>query len=378
MKKKIIVVNDDYPAVDRKTVHATDYILNKKYLNHNIEIDEFNYNPEYLSLGYYIKLLAKARKHLLDDTVNNNSVKQHYDSRLAILIDPNEENPPSGQQSLFKMKQISEQFGFKTDVLDYDKLKNSYFMYDILFIRETTAVDNHTFELARLCEQHGLIVIDDSESIIACTNKIYQNELFKINKIPTLKTEIVCKQNLLKIYENISYPCIIKIPDSCCSLGVFKINNKAEFLEKSIELLKDYTLILTQEFYKTEFDWRIGVLDNKVLFACKYWMSRNGWQIIDHSDPNDDRISKCGQTENIEIQDVPEYIIETALVLSSLIGNGLYGVDLKEKDSSCVVIEINDCIDIDIPYEIKENDDSVLIEIFKTLKERLEIKKATN
>jgi glutathione synthase/RimK-type ligase-like ATP-grasp enzyme len=107
-------------------------------------------------------------------------------------------------------------------------------------------------------------------------------------------------------------------------------------------------------------------------------MSRNGWQIIDHSDPNDDRISKCGQTETVDVKDVPKFVIDTALKASSLIGDGLYGIDIKEKNNNCVVIEINDCVDIDTPYEIKKDDDSVLIEIFKTFKERLEIKKATN
>lgn len=375
--KKITIVKDDYPAVDKKTVRATDYIINSKYSHLNFEVNNYIDNPDYLSVDYYVNLMSKARGHYKKDNHINNT-KKYYENRLAILVDDNEKNPPSGQETLLKMKEIAKQFNFQVDIVDYKKLKDSYFMYDALFIRETTAVNHHTYIITKKCEESGMVVIDDSDSIVTCTNKIYQNELFKINKIPTPKTTIICKQNLLKTYLTIDYPCIMKAPDSCCSLGVFKIKDSSEFFTKSMQLLnEEHSFLLVQEYYPTEFDWRIGVLNNKILFACKYWMSRNGWQIIDHSDPNDDRLSKCGQTETVSLEHVPAIVIETALKTSALIGNGLYGVDIKEKGRSCVVIEINDCIDIDIPYEIKENDDSVLIEIFKTFRERVDIKKAT-
>lgn len=376
MKKEIIVVNDDYPTIDKKTVHATDYIINQKYSNTNYNANNFILTPKYLSQNYYVQLFSDARQHKTDNIIIENFKKQ-YNNKLAIMYDPKEENPPSGFDSLLKMQTISEQLGFDTTLITYNELKDNYLNYDVLFIRETTAVNHHTYEIVKQCEEAGLVVIDDSESIKKCTNKIYQNELFKINNIPTLKSKIVCIQNLIDIAVEIKYPCVLKVPDSCCSLGVFKIEDKHEFLQKSIDLLKNYKFLQVQEFYKTDFDWRIAILNNKILFTCKYCMSKNGWQIIDHSDPTEDRLSKCGQTQIIDIEDVPDYIIETALKASFLIGNGLYGVDLKEKDGNCVVIEINDCIDIDIPYEIKENDDSVLIEIFKTLMWKLEIKKST-
>ena len=377
MKKKIIASNnDDYPAHDKQIVSAYDYILDKKYSTKNYELTNTLLDGKYLSVDYYVNLMALARGHIQPE-IKVYKPKQYYDNRLAILVDPNELNPPSGNDSLLKMKEISDSLGFKTDILTYNQLKDSYSLYDALFIRETTFVNHHTYKIAEKCEQSGMIVMDDTLSIIKCTNKIYQNELFKLNKIPTLKSQIICKQNLLKTYMALEYPCVLKIPDSCCSLGVFKINNKTEFFNKSMQLLNDYNFLLVQEFYKTEFDWRIGVLNGKPLFACKYHMSRNGWQIIDHSDPNDDRISKCGLTDTLSLCDVPEYILDTAVNASNLIGNGLYGVDIKEKGKSCVVIEINDCIDVDIDYESIEIDSKVIFDIFETFKKRLDIIKAT-
>ena len=30
----------------------------------------------------------------------------------------------------------------------------------------------------------------------------------------------------------------------------------------------------------TDFDWRIGVLEGKALYACRYFMARKHWQIL--------------------------------------------------------------------------------------------------
>ena len=375
MKKKIIIVNDDYPSVNKKTIYAADYIINEKYSNINYEAHTFFKDSKYLTSAYYVELMSKARQHEIPVEIKNHT-KEKYENRLAILIDPYEENPPTGKESLELMKTVSESIGFKTDIVTYNHFKNSYHLYDALFIRETTAVNHHTYEISKICEEHGLVVIDDSESIRQCTNKIYQNELFKINNIPVLESKIICNDNLVDIAVTLNYPCVVKIPDSCCSMGVFKMESRSEFIERCYDLLLDYKFLLVQEFYKTDFDWRIGILNGKPLFACKYWMSRNGWQIIDHSDPNDDRISKCGRTEIVDIKQVPDYIIKTALKSSALIGNGLYGVDLKEKNQGCIVVEINDCLDIDIPYEIKAADNFILLEIFNEFKNRLEKKKS--
>ena len=46
-----------------------------------------------------------------------------------------------------------------------------------LFIRDTTNVDHYTFEFARRASAEGLVVIDDPESILKCTNKVFLQEL---------------------------------------------------------------------------------------------------------------------------------------------------------------------------------------------------------
>jgi len=376
MKRRIIIVDDEYPGIDHlKTVHANDYILNTGYRDSGFELSSFCKNYSYMSPGYYSKLIARARNHkiigenrtIIKKQINNTNSQY----QIAILVDPEESNPPSMLDSLIKMCFIAKKSGMNVQLVRYKELKDNLKEFDGLFIRETTAVNHYTYELALQAEELGIVVLDDPDSIMQCTNKIYQNELFVMNHIPVLHSEIVCIENLEKIAEKLTYPFVLKIPDSCSSLGVFKIDDVSEFFITALNLLKNSRFLLAQEFYKTPFDWRIGILNREPMFACKYFMSKNGWQIIDYSHPEEDSISKCGHTENIPVKDVPVFVIETALKASALIGNGLYGVDLKEKDDSCVVIEINDCMNIDMPFEITEDDDTVLIRIFEVFKNRI-------
>ena len=60
--------------------------------------------------------------------------------------------------------------------------------YDGPFIRETTALDNHTYRFANKAEKEDMVVIDDPGSILKCTNKIYLQHLLKSRKLPTAKT----------------------------------------------------------------------------------------------------------------------------------------------------------------------------------------------
>ena len=51
--------------------------------------------------------------------------------------------------------------------------------FDALFIRETTSVNHHTYRFASRAAAEGLVVIDDPTSIVRCSNKVYQAELFQ-------------------------------------------------------------------------------------------------------------------------------------------------------------------------------------------------------
>ena len=151
-----------------------------------------------------------------------------------------------------------------------------------------------------------------------------------------------------QVEEALGLPCILKKPDSSFSQGVSKATTSGELLHYGRELLNDSELIIAQQFLPSAFDWRIGVLDKKPLFACKYFMVNNHWQIIQRAS---DGTKKEGTSENIRLEEVPAKVLSTAVKAANLIGNGLYGVDLKEINNKVYLIEINDNPNIDAGIE---------------------------
>ena len=94
-------------------------------------------------------------------------------------------------------------------------------------------------------------------------------------------------------------------------------------------------------------------------------MTQDHWQIYNW---NSDAEDKSGNHETIAIDQVPEEIVSLAVKASSLIGDGLYGVDLKFVEDKVYVIEVNDNPNIDYGVE-----DQVLalinrIEIMKNIR----------
>jgi glutathione synthase/RimK-type ligase-like ATP-grasp enzyme/ribosomal protein S18 acetylase RimI-like enzyme len=296
----------------------------------------------------------------------------NYRYDMAILINPFEEYPPSNKEALEKFRKIANKKGIYVEFINKNDI-NKMNEFDALFIRETTNVNHYTYALSRLAYAEGLVVIDDPWSILRCSNKIYQHELFKKNKIRTPHTLSLTKNMFHdKILDEINYPAVLKQPDSAFSLGVIKVNDKKEAKHELISLFKKTDMVICQEFLYSEFDWRIGILDNKPLYACKYYMTQDHWQIYNW---NSDEEDKSGNHKTISIDQVPEPIISLALKAASLIGDGLYGVDLKFVHDKVYVIEVNDNPNIDVGVEDDILGDELYDLIITSIVNRIEIMK---
>lgn len=268
--------------------------------------------------------------------------KYRYD--LAILVNPEEKSAPSNKKALNHFVDAAEKLGCYVELIgkdDYSRLSE----FDALFIRETTSVNHHTYRMSRRAQREGLAVIDSPESILRCANKVYLAELLSLNRIPTPRTIIIHSENHKGVEKKLGFPCVLKLPDSSFSQGVVKVNTPEEMRLKVKEMMKVSDLIIAQEFLPTSYDWRVGVLNNEVLFVCKYYMAKDHWQIYNWGSRKKNDVS--GTFDIFPIDQVPAYIIETALKATRLIGNGLYGVDVKEVDGKAYVIEVNDNPNID-------------------------------
>lgn len=268
---------------------------------------------------------------------------------MAILVNPEEQEPPSNSIAIKKFIKAAASYGIHAYTITKDEY-NHLGEYDALFIRETTNVNHYTYRFARRAAVEGLVVMDDPESILKCSNKVYLAELLENNKVPTPKTMIISKENADRIMEHFSFPIILKQPDSAFSKGVKKVSSEEELARELKLMLERSDLVIAQEFLPTSYDWRIGVLDRKPLFACKYYMAGKHWQIINCNEKGNNRY---GKAETFDLQDVPQAVLDAAVKAANLIGEGLYGVDVKELDGKAYVIEVNDNPNIDAGVEDK-------------------------
>lgn len=265
---------------------------------------------------------------------------------LAILHDPSDPMPPSGPEALKKFIAAGESVGIACDLIEKDAY-GRIAEYDALLIRETTAVNHHTYRIARRAEAEGMVVIDDPGSIRRCTNKVYLAETMTRHRIATPRTLILSKENALEGLRTLGFPCVIKRPDSAFSKGVSRVDSEDHAASMLADAFESTDLLVAQEYVPTDFDWRIGVLGGKPLFASRYGMAPNHWQIV----KRDDEGVHEGDAETMPVELAPQEVVKLAVRAADLMGDGLYGVDLKVVAGKAVVIEVNDNPNIDAGVE---------------------------
>jgi glutathione synthase/RimK-type ligase-like ATP-grasp enzyme len=213
-------------------------------------------------------------------------------------------------------------------------------------------------------------VIDDPISMIRCTNKIYLHELMTSNGISVPPTVIVSgMHDLQRAADELGFPMVLKIPDSSFSRGVKKADNAEELSALAKEWFEDTDLLLAQAFMPTPFDWRVGVLGGKPLFACQYMMAKKHWQIVRHG--ANGKASEGGW-HTPPLGEAPPAVIDIGLRAAQLIGDGLYGVDLKETADGIFVVEVNDNPNIDHGVEDQAEKDQVWIQLTRWFIDRIE------
>lgn len=291
---------------------------------------------------------------------------------LAILYDPENPEPASNAKALQKFEKAAESMGMQVEFItrsDLGRLSE----FDALFIRDTTFVNHYTYQFSRRAAAEGLVVIDDPDSILKCNNKVYLAEILNRHRIATPKTLLVQKDNIDEIVSSLALPCVLKQPDSSFSLGVVKVNDEKSLNAKVRQLLEKSELIIAQEYLPTEFDWRVGILDRRPLFVAKYYMAPGHWQIIKHGESKQDYVE--GPTVAMPVGEAPEKVVKTALKAANLIGDGFYGVDIKQLGNRCYVIEINDNPNVDAGNEDGVLKDALYREVMGVFLRRIEERK---
>ncbi len=263
-------------------------------------------------------------------------------SKLGIFV--NRQTLSSSEQltALVKCRDVAESMGhtvefiFPVDIKKIPKL-------DALFIRANTDPMNTTYVAAKMASLYGIPVIDDPESIRVCADKINMYMRLMKNDISMPRTKFLSKKELDEalageIFEELGTPLILKEPSTSFSARVEKVSSPDELLKIAKRFFKLSDWIVVQEYIESRFDWRIGVINGELLYACRYIIPSETFKIQASVNGH---IVYC-DVESVPADQVPPEVIDLGIAAGNAIGRGLYGVDIKESNGRLYVIEVND------------------------------------
>ncbi len=217
--------------------------------------------------------------------------------------------------------------------------------YDAVFIRATTDPLYTAYVVSKTAWELGLKVVDDPISIKICANKIHQYRLLEKHDVPHIPTIFLNKdefhhRQIEEIFELFGKPVVIKAPYTSFSKYVEKVSCETSFREVAKRFFRRSDYIVVQKFMPSCFDWRLGVLNGEILYVCKYMMPKGKWK---HGVKRRGKPSFIwGRTVTLKRDNAPQKLKETALKACSVVGKGLYGVDIKEVNGDYIVVEVND------------------------------------
>ena len=325
-----------------------------------------------------ITRLANGEAAFLRESLHQHTRREWRDPKartvpkydLAVLYDPNEKMAPSSPATIKYMARIAEKLSIDVEPITRRQLAELA-EYDGLFIRETTSIDNHTYRFARRAWQEGMPVIDDPISMIRCTNKVFLMELLGQNQVATPPTVMLADVgDLPRATDEFGLaPGGENSRTARSRAACTRSAPPEEFRRVADELFEETDLLLAQKFLPTEFDWRVGVLAGEPLFVCQYRMARGHWQIVKH---RADGSAREGGFRTFELDQAPRELIDIAVRAARPIGEGFYGVDIKETDHGFIVMEVNDNPNLEHGVEDQVGKDEIWVRLLKWFVERFE------
>jgi glutathione synthase/RimK-type ligase-like ATP-grasp enzyme len=263
-------------------------------------------------------------------------------TNLGIFVDRKTLSNAEQLTALIRCRDVAEGMGHHVDFIfpvDINKIPHM----DALFIRARTDPMNVTYVAARIAEFHGMPVIDDPRSIQICSDKVNMYSHLIKNNISLPKTIFLSKNDLTvervtQMFDELGSPLILKEPSTSFSLRVEKVDDIAAFFKVARRFIKLSDWIVVQQFILSRYDWRIGVLDGKLLYACKYTIPSDTFKIQASVNGH---LVYCG-VESVKQEQVPPHVIRLGIDAANAIGRGLYGVDIKNANGDAYVIEVND------------------------------------
>jgi glutathione synthase/RimK-type ligase-like ATP-grasp enzyme len=194
-----------------------------------------------------------------------------------------------------------------------------------------------------MAQMYGIPVIDDPGSIQICADKINMYMHLMKNSVSMPRTEFLKKKELdeaqaSQLFLELGTPLVLKEPSTSFSARVEKVSTVEELLRVARRFFKLSDWIVVQEYIESRFDWRVGVINGQLLYACRYIIPSETFKIQASVNGH---IVYC-DVESVPADQVPPEVIDLGRRAGNAIGRGMYGVDIKESNGKLYVIEVND------------------------------------
>jgi glutathione synthase/RimK-type ligase-like ATP-grasp enzyme len=263
-------------------------------------------------------------------------------TRLGIFVDRKTLSSAEQLNALIACRDAAEELGHSAEFIfpvDIRKIPSM----DALFIRARTDPGNITYVASRMASFYGIPVIDDPYSIQVCSDKINMYSHLMASKIPIPRTVFlprieVSTERARALFAELGTPLVLKEPSTSFSLRVERVATVPEFIRVARRFIRMSDWIVVQQYVESLYDWRIGVLSGKLLYACKYTIPSVTFKIQASVNGH---VVYCG-VESVPVQEVPSHVIALGIEAANAIGQGLYGVDIKNNNGDACVIEVND------------------------------------
>ena len=101
------------------------------------------------------------------------------------------------------------------------------------------------------------------------------------HNVPFLPTQFITNDvignhsQIAELFAQFGQPLVVKAPYTAFSKFVEKVATEEEFNKVAKRFFRRSDVIVVQKFCPTEFDWRVGVLNDQILFTLKYLMAKN-------------------------------------------------------------------------------------------------------
>ena len=364
-------------------------------------------DTDYLTLGYYVSLVAEARGHrplvtahdilarpgarsdvmldclppqcllprsngiprrIEDGRAQSRRRREPGPFRLGVLLTKGEPFAASSLRSVEDLAGSAALHGLQVCRLGATQLDELDGL-DGLLIRDLAIPVNHTYHFARRAAELGIPVLDDPVSIVGCSDKVFVHERLARHGVATPRTLVMTPDiSMEEAAARLGLPLVFKIPTGSFCVGIHKACSRAEGDRLLADMRRRHPVIIAQEYLPTEFDWRIAILNGAPLFACKYYMAKGHWQVIKYADSEtyaDRKLPEVGEVVTVRLGDVPPALLDCATRAAAAFGKGFYGVDIKEQGGAYRVIEVNCNPDMDSGSEVTEREWSLLAAWFR-------------